>query len=548
MISRPIQQAKPDNHEANSGKRALIKNPILPGFNPDPSIIRVEDDYYIATSTFEWFPGVQIHHSKDLIHWRLLTHPLNRPSQLDMRGVPNSGGIWAPCLTWSDGLFWLCYTVVQELNSATKDTPNYLTTATNIEGPWSDPIPLNSSGFDPSLFHDADGRKWLTNMVWDHRPGKDPFYGIDLQEYDPVLQKLVGQPQNIFKGTELGRTEGSHLYQKNGYYYLLTAEGGTGLEHAVSLARSKDITGPYEVHPSNPILTSFQKDHLTLQKSGHADLVETQDGEWYMVHLCSRPLPQSRHCTLGRETAIQKVEWRDDWLYLTSGGNDPQVEVPAPKLPAHPFEALPARDDFDSDTLGLHYQTLRAPLDPASCSLTARPGCLRLAGGQSLESKFDQALVARRQQAFGCTATTSLEFAPETFQQMAGLVCYYSTRLFHYLCMSTDEALGTCLYIQSCTDGVMSFPLGESVVPLQGAQHVHLRAAIDFKALQFSYSLDGESWQTIGEPLDASLLSDDFGVEWGFTGTFIGLACQDLSGQRKVADFDYLEYLERTSS
>ena len=219
--------------------RRTIVNPILRGFNPDPSIVRVGDDYYVATSTFEWFPGVQIHHSRDLVHWRLLTRPLNRVDLLDMRGLPNSGGIWAPCLTWHDGLFYLAFTVVHELNSVTKDTPNYLTTSPDITGPWSDPVYVNSSGFDPSLFHAQDGRKWWLNMIWDHRPGRNLFYGIVLQEYSLEQQQLVGASKLVFAGTGLGGTEGPHLYYRNGYFYLMTAEGGTSYDHAVSLTRSR---------------------------------------------------------------------------------------------------------------------------------------------------------------------------------------------------------------------------------------------------------------------------------------------------------------------
>lgn len=525
-----------------------IQNPILKGFNPDPSIVRVGDDYYIATSTFEWFPGVQIHHSKDLIHWRLLTRPLDSVRLLDMRGLPNSGGIWAPCLTWHDGVFYLCYTVVQELNSATKDTPNYLTTASDIMGPWSDPIYLNSSGFDPSLFHDDDGRKWLVNMIWDHRPAKNPFYGIVLQEYDHAAQTLIGKPDIIFKGTELGRTEGAHLYKRNGYYYLLTAEGGTGPEHAVTLARSRSILGPYDVHPYNPILTAWGDQSLPLQKAGHGDLVETQTGDWYLVHLCSRPLADTQRCILGRETAIQHVTWQDDdWLYLTAGGNRPQVNVPVPALPTHPWPEPPHHDDFHANTLGLHYQTPRTPLGPDDLSLTERPGFLRLKGGQSLESRFQQVLVARRQQAFCYEATTCLEFAAESFQQMAGLVCYYSTKLYHYLCMSHDERAGPCLYVQTMDNGAVSYPLQTALIPLGGRQRVFLRARMDHARLTFFYSLDGDQWHRVCDDLDASILSDDYGDEWGFTGAFVGLACQDLTGARLHADFDFFEYREEVT-
>ncbi|WP_332687269.1 family 43 glycosylhydrolase, partial [Devosia sp.] len=180
-----------------------LTNPILPGFNPDPSILRVGDDYYIATSTFEWFPGVQIHHSKDLANWELVTRPLTRKAQLDMRGDPDSCGVWAPCLTHDGEKFWLVYTDVKRKDGSFKDAHNYIIWADRIEGPWSDPVYTNSSGFDPSLFHDDDGRKWFVNMLWDHRRRPLLFAGIALQEFDPKAGKLVGPIKNIYQGTDL---------------------------------------------------------------------------------------------------------------------------------------------------------------------------------------------------------------------------------------------------------------------------------------------------------------------------------------------------------
>ncbi|MDP3523854.1 MAG: glycoside hydrolase family 43 protein, partial [Hoeflea sp.] len=234
----------------------MIVNPILPGFNPDPSICRVGTDYYIATSTFEWYPGVQIHHSTDLVNWRLVGRPLTRASQLDMRGNPDSCGIWAPCLSHADGLFWLVYTDVKRFDGNFKDSHNYIVTAPAIEGPWSDPVHVNSSGFDPSLFHDEDGRKWFVNMVWNHRsnsiggqPKHPAFAGILMQEYDAGAGRLIGKPENIFKGSSHGLVEGAHLFKRDGWYYLTVAEGGTGYGHAVTMARSRTLDGPYELHP-----------------------------------------------------------------------------------------------------------------------------------------------------------------------------------------------------------------------------------------------------------------------------------------------------------
>ncbi len=513
----------------------MIRNPVLPGFNPDPSICRVGDDYYIATSTFEWFPGVQIHHSRDLVHWHLLTHALHETRLLDMCAVPNSGGIWAPCLSHNDDLFYLCYTIVHELNSATKDCRNYLVTAPSIEGPWSDPVFLNASGFDPSLFHDDDGRKYMLNMVWDHRPEHSPFYGIALQELDAVTMALLDSPEIIFKGSPLGLTEGPHLYKRNGFYYLLTAEGGTEYEHAATLARSMAIRGPYEIHPENPILTSSKKPYLILQKSGHASLVDTPNGETYMAHLCGRPLPGTKRCNLGRETALQKVEWRDDgWLTLAAGGNDPQETVPAPHLPPYPWPAEPSRLPFDSP----RYATLRTP---SECVIR-QPDLLRLMGAESLESRFGQALLGRRLISQKATVTTRITFEPVSFQHMAGLAAYYNTYLFHYLYLSYDESLGRCLQIHICDDGKSHFPLGPNPVPVPDGP-IFLRMVFDDCLLQFAWSADGELFDEIGPELDASMLSDDYGTHWGFTGTFIALACQDLTGTQQPAEFNFLEIL-----
>ncbi len=285
-----------------------IANPILRGFNPDPSIVRVGGDYYIATSTFEWFPGVQIHHSRDLVHWRLLTRPLTRPSQLNMLGDPDSCGIWAPCLTHADGRFWLIYTDVKRYGrtsvggasgASLRDFHNYLVTAEHIEGPWSDPVYLNSSGFDPSLFHDDDGRKYLVNQLWDFRPGHNRFAGIVLQEYSVTERRLVGARTNIFKGTPLGLTEAPHLYKRHGWYYLITAEGGTAWNHAVTMARSRQLAGPYDLHPDRYILSARNRPDAPLQRAGHADLVDTPAGATYLAYLCGRPLRNRGRCVLG---------------------------------------------------------------------------------------------------------------------------------------------------------------------------------------------------------------------------------------------------------
>jgi xylan 1,4-beta-xylosidase len=524
---------------------STIQNPILRGFNPDPSILRVGHDYYIATSTFEWFPGVQIHHSRDLVHWRLLTHPLSRTSQLNMLGNPDSCGIWAPCLSHDGNRFYLIYTDVKTwgVMDAFKDTHNYMVTAPDIMGPWSEPVYLNSSGFDPSLFHDDDGRKWFLNMLWDHRQGRNPFAGILLQEYDPVRQKLVGPVHNIFKGTPIGVTEGSHIYKRDGWYYLLVAEGGTTYEHAATIARSRSLTGPYEVHPQNPLLTSQGDAGLELQKAGHASLVQTQDGEWYMAHLCGRPLTPLGACNLGRETALQKLYWpKGEWPRLASGGNRPQVSVEAPNLPAHPFPAQPERDDFSGPELSLHWQTQRLPHNASWLSLTERPGHLRIRGRESLISRHAQSLIARRLQAHHAEAETVLEFEPEYFQHMAGLVAYYDTQNWVYCCISRDERLGKVIRLMQNDNRRYSEPFEE--VSVDGLGRVYLKVRFAGPVFQFFYSADGQNWKPVGGDFEAGKLADDYCQGLAFTGTFIGLCAQDLSGGHRAADFDYFSYRE----
>ncbi|KAI1111457.1 glycoside hydrolase family 43 protein [Nemania sp. NC0429] len=522
-----------------------VRNPILPGFNADPSILRVGEDYYIATSTFEWYPGVQIHHSRDLANWTLATRPLSRKSQLDMRGDPDSCGVWAPCLTHDGDKFWLVYTDVKRKDGSFKDTHNYIVSSPTIEGPWSDPVFANSSGFDPSLFHDDDGRKWFVNMLADHRARPRSFAGIVLQEFDAAAGKLVGPRKNIFPGTELDLVEGPHLYKRNGWYYLLTAEGGTGYGHACTLARSRDLWGPYTVHPQNPVLSSRDHPFAALQRAGHGDIVETPDGKTYLVHLTGRPTTQERRCVLGRETAIQEAFWKDDWLYVKNG--------PVPSL----FVDLPAaRDDGPywaekkytfADELHKDFQWLRTPDTDRIFAL--EDGRLSLFGREAIGSWFEQSLLARRQEHFSYDAETVVDFSPEDERQFAGLTAYYSRYNFFYLTVTAHSDGQRELLIMSSE---ASWPLGKLEKPFPEPKRipnegkVRLAVTVRGRDLQFWYALEGDrELQKIGPVFDASIVSDECGghqIHGSFTGAFVGVACSDLNGTALPARFDYLVY------
>lgn len=523
----------------------MIQNPILPGFNPDPSICRVGETYYIATSTFEWYPGVQIHASTDLVNWDLACRPLSRASQLDMRGNPDSGGVWAPCLSYADGLFWLVYTDVKRLDGSFKDTHNYIVTAPAIEGPWSDPVYVNSSGFDPSLFHDEDGRKWFLNMQWSHlnarfggHPKHPAFDGILLQEWD-AEKGLIGPVKNIFAGSDLGITEAPHLLKRNGWYYLTVAEGGTGYSHAVTMARARDIWGPYELHPETHVITAKDAPKGPLQRAGHGQVVETPEGAVYHTFLCSRPLP-GRRSPMGRETGIAECEWRDDdWLYA-KGGPVPAPEVSPPK-PAQRRHDGPVSRVF-KDALPPEFQWLRTPEPERIFRMTGQS--LQLIARESIGSHFEQSLVARRQEHLAYRAETELSaFAPVNYQQAAGLVTYYNSHKFHFACVSVLEGQ-RALMLMSCAgdwpERMLTFPVDP--VPIADGP-VEFAVETDHTDQQFSWR-QGGAWQALGPVLDASVLSDEGGrgEHASFTGNFVGLMSFDVSGRAQTADFTRFLY------
>jgi len=522
----------------------MIENPVLRGFNADPSIVRVGRDYYIATSTFEWYPGVQIHHSTDLVNWRLVARPLNRADLLDMRGNPDSCGVWAPCLSYADGRFWLTYTDVKRLDGAFKDAHNYVTSCATIDGAWSPRIYVTSSGFDASLFHDDDGRKWFLNMRWNHRgpgtglnPANPLFDGIECQEWSEV-GGLIGEVHTIYTGTDRGLTEAPHIFRRNGWYYLTTAEGGTGYEHAVTMARSRSVLGPYETHPQKHVITTKGLLDAPLLRTGHGQYVETPDGEAYHTYLCGRPIlgPRGLFCALGRETGLAKCVWRDDWLYLEGGGTVPPLTLPGPNRQPD----APVRRQF-TDHLPPEFQWLRTPEPDRIFQLTGQS--LRLTGCESIGSWFEQALVARRQEHHSYTAATTLHATPPNWQRAAGLTTYYSRHKFHAALVTHDPARGRTLQIVSCLGDWPGEALtfGASVALPDGP--VRLEVRVTGAEQQFLWAVDGPL-QPLGPTLDASVISDEGGrgEHSCFTGAFVGMLAHDLTGQGWTADFTSFDY------
>ena len=539
----------------NQEEKMQVQNPVLRGFHPDPSLIRVGQEYYLAVSTFEWFPGVRIYHSRDMARWEYCCSPLDSLDKADLRGVDSSDGVWAPCLSYDGNYFYLIYTVTHSARKyPVMDTPNYLIRARDIHGPWSEPVYLNSSGFDPSLFHDRNGKKYLVNMEWDFRRAKDNncFAGILLQEYDPASARMVGEPRNIFSGTKIGLTEGPHLYWHEGYYYLVCAEGGTGWFHAVTVARSRNIEGPYEVHPENPVLSSWEGSlddkrrnkelekyglgSAGIQKAGHASLMESTDGTWYMAHLCGRTIPGMKCCPMGRETSLQELEWKNGWPYLKGGGRLPGVTVELLSEEDILFDPTERRVEynFEDESFLKDFQTLRIPYELTGMTVKERKGYLRIYGRESVFSRFYQALIARRQTELCFAARTRFEFCPHSYQHCAGLIYRYDEENQLYAHITYDECEGTVVGLTSVMKGEVRLlykaPLKMDVFELE--------IQVNYEKAKFFYWDQGQKIEMA--EVCTMALSDDYAD--GFTGCFVGMCVQDLRSQEIYADFESFVY------
>ena len=526
----------------------MIRNPILPGFNPDPSIVRGDGEYVIATSTFEWFPGVRFHTSEDLVSWHPAGYALNDPKYLDLCGIPDSAGIWAPSLYFHEEEYRLLFTIVRTLGQ-TKDVDNYITTAPSLQGPWSDPVYVGSRGFDASLFHAPDGRLYLAGLRWDHRIGNPGFGGIQIQELNPATFERLGTARVVHTSSEL--VEGPNLYYRDGWYYLLLAEGGTGWNHGIRMARSRELWGPYESDPV-PVLTTRDLDPLEvarlgedgpsggLHKAGHGELVATPDGEWYLVHLASRPVlaDEGAVCPLGRETCLQRVEWSDDgWLRLAHGGHLPALDVTAPTSAGVEAEgALNDSGRLSAESLGGSWRTLRVPADESWTHWSPDSDShIKLRGRESLRSTHTQSLIAHPLNSTRMRLRAILDAAPTEPSHQAGVVAYYDTtsHTFWHL-TATDEGRRILAVERRSATGssrtVLNFDPGPS-----GPVHLEIRfegARVDAHA-----SLDGASWAELCPRVDISELSDDHAGLLRFTGAFAGIAAVDTAGHEWTATF-----------
>ena len=496
-------------------------NPVIPGFYSDPSVVRVGEDYYLVTSTFEYFPGIPVFHSRDLVNWEQIGHAIHHPDQL-----PQGVNIFACTIRYHDGTF---YVITTNVGRGGDLFGNFFVTATDPAGPWSDPVWVDVGGIDPDLFFDDDGKVYTIGSTF------------DLYEIDPTTGELLSEGRKVWASTGGRYAEGPHLYKKDGWYYLMAAEGGTEEAHSETIARSNNIWGPYYSYPANPILTHANAagQQNPIQGVGHADMVQAHDGSWWMVFHGYRTVAggavYTPHHTLGRETCLAPVSWPKYGWPQVNGNGTVTVDMTVPTLPLQPFPEKPARVDFDQ-ALGLEWNYVQSPqLD--RYSLDARPGFLRLRGSAVTLGAADGSpiFVGRRLQHMYFMSTSRIEFDPANENEEAGIVLLNNGTHFDLLIKRSN---GSRVLVTRLQFGSITYESDEVVL---ASGPVNLRIEGARSVFRFSYAQGDNDYQEIQEVNARYLSSETIG---GFTGTYVGLYATG-NGQPSVAnaDYDWFEYL-----
>lgn len=543
-----------------------IKNPIIPGMAPDPSIIRVENTYYLATSTFHWMPGIQLYKSTDLVNWTLIDNVLKK-DKINLQGTNTPGGIWAPHLSYDikTKRYWLAYSHMVNMAGREFSSNSYMMWSEDIRGPWSEPIYLTSIGFDPSLFHDEDGKHYAAILEWESREGYQAPGHIVIAEISLENGEVLGQWKRVTQGfTTRGCAEAPQIYKHAGYYYLLLASGGTGYAHGVEIGRSKSIMGPYEPHPTGePIITSSPRHLFSLgdpdaghfemynpnsliQKAGHGSLVDTPTGEWYITHLMSRPLPGTLLNPLGRETSIQKMRWNNDnWLEMEDGSNLAKIEVEGIsgiedlKLLNHDVQEY-----FEASKYSNQFMTPYQAQTIEWVNTTERPGFLRIYGGDSFFSQVNPSIMATRATSFLYEIDTKVIFNPNHYSETAGVGLYYDSNNWVYLHITYSEITkGTVLSVLQAKLGERKEIFQPIIEVPSGTVELKIIYNMGFAEMYFRL-VDQEEWQLVMEKIDVTYLSDEgvngeSGEIGGFTGLFNFIGTVDAHQHDSFADFQF---------
>lgn len=546
LMAAATTQADPLRALGNSKlETAVYHNPIIPGFNPDPSICRVGKDYYLVTSTFEFFPGLPIYHSRDLTNWKMAGHVLSRPEQLNLDGLGDSKGIFAPSIRYHDGTFYVVCTVV-------RGKGNFVVTAKDPAGPWSEPQWIGIPGIDPQLFFDDDDKVYYIgpdtkpdNQIWPQH------WNIWLQEIDPETWQLTGERKTILTPQEyldagvqqawLNNYEGPHLYKIKDTYYALVSHGGTGWNHAVSMWKSSKPFGPFEANPANPIVThrDLPRETTFINSTGHADIIQTQNGEWWMVLLGKRQFKGSKEI-IGRETFLVPMSWEGDFPVVNPGPHQGRVEIQyrSPDLPFHPWPEMGPRDNFDDSELSLEWNMLRTPRS-TWWDLTSRPGFLQLhLRPETLAELANPSALLKRQKHLDFEASTRMVFRPEAEGEAAGMTLYRcSTGFFNFLYTLHDGKTSLVVTSRSKKDGAAVDQV-LAIVPVN-SEELFLKITGNNIDYDFSYSLDGKTWQIAMDNVWGGTLD-----QYGFTGTHVGVYATGSgnTNHTRTAAFDWFEY------
>lgn len=521
----------------------IYTNPVIAGFFPDPSTIRVGDDYYTINSTFQYFPALAISHSKDLVHWEQVSYVFNDDNPIDLTHFYDGCGLWAPDISYYNGEYYVFYCLVQlKKDRSVNVRGNYMTKSKSIFGPWSKPVQLTTSGSDPSHFVDDDGEHYML-----YAAGIPTGNGTLIVKLNKECTKVVEGPFWMETDGKKAAPEGPHLLKKDGYYYfMMAASSGLFNGHHQLIARSKNIYGPYESFPGNPFVAQFNPNAL-VEHQGHGKMFSTQNGDWYITLLSQRrtDAPGTSYgkkgvSQLGRETSLYPVRWgKDKWPYVCDRKGLPD-SFERPNLPLTLMKTKQS-DEFSVDTLGIQWLNVRNPIYEER-TLTERPGWLRLyTGNYTLNDIQARNIVVQRETDKKYTATLKMDFKPQTVEQ-AGLLCYYDTHTYASFSLRKDDDKGLKLVVEENRGRDNINKISKEVAGIKEGP-LYLRVKVNNLRREFLYSYDNKKWMSAFVIDNAAYLSDEGTPNWGFMGTMVGMYALNCgSGIRIPADFDSFEY------
>jgi alpha-N-arabinofuranosidase len=537
--------------------RKEFTNPILAGFYPDPSICRVGSDYYLVNSTFSYFPGITVFHSKDLVNWKLIGYVLERQEQLNLDGQGVSRGIFAPAIRYHNGIYYVTCTLV-DIGG------NFVATSKSPEGPWSNPVWIPQiNGIDPSMFFDDNGKSYIlyNSIAPDDKPLYNGHRTIRMYEFNLDSLKVTGEEKILVNGgTDINKKpiwiEGPHIFKKDGYYYLMAAEGGTGDQHSEVVFRSKNCVGPYVPFENNPILTQRQLDpkrKFAITCTGHADLVQTEQGDWWAVFLGCRPYHpyEEGYVNTGRETFLAPVKWEDGWPVINPGREEVQYHYPLPLSlnkadTEKPYSGnFTWRDEFDKDILCRDWTFLRTPHEQWY-NLTTRKGSLALQLRlETCAGNMNPSFLGHRQQHLRGSVSTIIDFVPKAENEKAGLLIFQNEKHFYYVCKSLE---GNELVIQlfksdekALTENSMELVTSQKLSEDQRRGNVLLKIEARGNSYSFSFAVPSGAWHLLKDSVDARYLSTK--VAGGFVGSMYAMYATSLGKpSTSVSYFDWFEY------